>query len=69
MRKIIDVYSEALNKGKDSGVLSQDLRLLIAADMGFAEPIDTLFHKDVPFPKESLFWEQFARLLKQEPVE
>ena len=50
MRKIIDVYSEALNKGKDSGVLSQDLRLLIAADMGFAEPIDTLFHKDDPFP-------------------
>ena len=69
MRKIIDVYSEALNKGKDSGVLSQDLRLLIAADMGFAEPIDTLFHKDDLFPKESLFWEQFARLLKQEPVE
>ena len=69
MRKIIDVYSEAHNKGKDSGVLSQDLRLLISVDMGFADPIDNLFHKDDPFPKESLFWEQFARLLKQEPVE
>ncbi|MGM9814075.1 MAG: HemK/PrmC family methyltransferase [Candidatus Enteromonas sp.] len=69
MRKIFDVYMEALNKGKDHNILSQDLRLLIAADMGYPEPIDTLFHKDEDFSAEPLFWNQFERLLRDEPVE
>lgn len=69
MRKIFDVYMEALNKGKDHNILSQDLRLLIAADMGYSEPIDTLFHKDDDFTAEPLFWNQFERLLRDEPVE
>ena len=69
MRKIFDVYMEALNKGKDHNILSQDLRLLIAADMGYPEPIDTLFHKDDDFTAEPLFWNQFERLLRDEPVE
>lgn len=69
MRKIKDVYAEALERGKEKEILSQDLRMLIAADMGFAEPIDTLFHRDDDFPAEPLFWDQFERLLHNEPVE
>ncbi|MDY5440754.1 MAG: peptide chain release factor N(5)-glutamine methyltransferase [Candidatus Enteromonas sp.] len=69
MSKILEVYSHAIKLGSEHGILSQDLRVLIAADMGYSEPIDTLYHKDDEFTQESLFWEQFARLMKQEPVE
>lgn len=69
MSKIIDVYSKAIKLSAEKGVLSQDFRVLIAADMGYPEPIDTLYHKDEEFTQEPLFWSQFARLLKQEPVE
>ena len=34
MPKIYEVYGEAIKKGKEHGVLSNDLRILIAHDMG-----------------------------------
>lgn len=69
MPKIWEVYGNAINKGKEFGVLSADLRLLIAYDMGFAAPIDTLYHKDDEMTQAELFGKQFERLLKNEPVE
>ena len=69
MPKIFEVYNQAVNQGKDQGVLSADIRLLIAHDEGFAEPIDTLYHKDDEMAHIDLFNSQFAELLKGKPVE
>lgn len=69
MPKIYDVYLDAMNKGKEKGVLSGDIRTLIAYDMGFSAPIDTLLHKDEEMHKIEKFNAQFARLLNNEPVE
>ena len=69
MPKIYDVYLDAMNKGKEKGVLSGDIRTLIAYDMGFSAPIDTLLHKDEEMREIEKFNAQFARLLNNEPVE
>jgi release factor glutamine methyltransferase len=69
MARIYDVYSKALAEGKSWGVLSADIRLLIAHDEGFPKPIDVLFHKDEEMRREDLFRLQFDRLRKGEPVE
>jgi release factor glutamine methyltransferase len=69
MPKIFEVYNQAVHQGKDQGVLSADIRLLIAHDEGFAEPIDTLYHKDDEMAHIDLFNSQFAELLKGKPVE
>lgn len=69
MPKIYDVYLDAMNKGKEKGVLSGDIRMLIAYDMGFSAPIDTLLHKDEEMREIEKFNAQFARLLNNEPVE
>ena len=69
MPKIWEVYGSAINKGKDHGVLSADLRLLIAYDMGYDLPIDTLYHKDDEMTQLELFEKQFERLMNNEPVE
>ena len=69
MPSILSVYSNALEAGKEKGVLSSDLRTLIAYDNGFASPIDTLYNRDKEMQNLSLFETQFARLLNGEPVE
>jgi len=69
MPKIYDIYLDAMNKGKEKGVLSGDIRTLIAYDMGFSAPIDTLLHKDEEMREIEKFNAQFARLLNNEPVE
>ncbi len=69
MATVLQVYTKAIEEGKAFGVLSGDLRILISHDMGWAEPIDTLFHKDEEFAAEPLFLEQYERLKKGEPVE
>jgi len=66
---VFEAYNQALAKGKDHGVLSADVRLLIAHEMGYPEPIDTLFHRDDEFTAISQFELDFPRLLKGEPVE
>lgn len=69
MPKIYEVYGDAIKRGKEHGVLSADLRLLIAHDMGYELPIDTLYHKDDEMTCVELFNKQFERLLNNEPVE
>ncbi len=69
MPSIFSVYTSALEKGKDKGVLSSDLRTLIAYDNGFSSPIETLYQKDQEMHNLSKFEAQFARLLDGEPVE
>ena len=69
MPKIFEVYNKALAEGKEKGVLSNDVRILIALDNGFKEPIDTLFHRDSEMKNLLLFEKQFKRLLQGEPVE
>ena len=69
MPKIFEVYNKALAEGKEKGVLSNDVRILIALDNGFKEPIDTLFHRDSEMKNLPLFEKQFKRLLQGEPVE
>ena len=69
MPSILSVYSNAMEEGKDKGVLSSDLRTLIAFDNGFASPIDTLYNRDKEMANLPLFERQFARLLQGEPVE
>ena len=69
MPKIFEVYNKALNEGKEAGVLSNDIRILIALDNGFKEPIDSLFYRDSEMKNLPLFEKQFKRLLQGEPVE
>ena len=69
MPKIYDVYLNAMKVGKESGVTSQDIRVLIAHEMGYPEPIDTLYHKDDEFTKNEQFEADFAKLLQGMPVE
>ena len=69
MPKIYDVYLNAMKAGKESGVTSQDIRVLIAHEMGYLEPIDTLYHKDDEFTKIEQFEADFAKLLQGMPVE
>lgn len=69
MPSILSVYSNAMEQGKDKGVISSDLRTLIAYDNGFASPIDTLYNRDKEMANLPLFERQFARLLQGEPVE
>ena len=69
MPKIFDVYLQAMNAGKEAGVTSQDIRVLIAHEMGFAAPIDTLYHKDEEFTKNEQFQADFAKLMQGMPVE
>ena len=69
MAKIYDVYLAAMKEGKEKGVTSQDLRVLIAHEMGYPAPIDTLYHKDDEFTQNEIFQKDFARLLDGEPVE
>ena len=69
MPKIFEVYNKALQEGKEAGVLSNDVRILIAQDNGFKEPIDTLFYRDSEMKNFDLFEKQFKRLLRGEPVE
>ena len=71
MAKVIDVYSKAVNEGKEAGVYSSDIRVLLAFDLGFATEIEVLLHKDdeMDEKKIQLFNGQCARLLNNEPVE
>ena len=69
MPKIFDVYLQAMKAGKEAGVTSQDIRVLIAHEMGFAAPIDTLYHKDEEFTKNEQFQADFAKLMQGMPVE
>lgn len=69
MPKIYETYLSAMKTGKESGVSSQDIRILIAHEMGYPEPIDTLYHKDDEFTKIEKFEADFAKLLKGMPVE
>ena len=69
MSTVGETYFAALKDGKDKGVLSADLRLLIAHDMGYPEPIDTLLHQHDEFTKNEQFEAEYKRLLNGEPVE
>ena len=69
MPRIYDAYLEAMKVGKEAGVSSQDIRVLIAHEMGYAEPIDTLYHKDDEFTAFAQFQDDFAKLLQGMPVE
>ena len=71
MAKVIDVYSKAVNEGKEAGVYSSDIRVLLAFDLGFATEIEVLLHKDEEMDEKKiqLFNAQFTRLLNNEPVE
>ena len=69
MSKIFDVYLKAMAEGKEYGVSSQDIRILIAHEMGYEAQIDTIYHKDEEFTKENEFKGDFAKLLSGMPVE
>ena len=69
MSKIYDVYLDAMQRGKAAGVSSQDIRVLIAHEMGYPEAIDTLYHKDDEFTQKEKFEADFAKLLQGMPVE
>lgn len=71
MKKIYEVYLEALKLCEPYHILSSDLRVLLAFDMGFASPIDTLYYKDKEMNEEqiALFNSQVERLKNNEPVE
>jgi release factor glutamine methyltransferase len=69
MPKVGEVYEEALKKAKEKGLLSSDIRVLIAHDEGFGAQIDVIFNKDKEMRHPVLFSSQMERLEAGEPVE
>lgn len=69
MAKVFEVYQKALKDGKEKGLLSQDLRLLIAHIQGYNEGIDVLIHQDDELKDQKSFDDGLARLFNDEPIE
>ena len=69
MPKIGDLYKQQYELCKQFGVLSADLRILIAHNEGFEQQIDVIYHKEDEMKHPSVFLSQCERLRKGEPVE
>ena len=69
MPKIGDLYKQQYELCKPFGVLSADLRILIAHNEGFEQQIDVIYHKEDEMKHPSVFLSQCERLRKGEPVE
>jgi release factor glutamine methyltransferase len=69
MPTIAEAIREALDGGKEAGLLAVDLRLLAMHDEGLKEQIDVLYHKNQAMAHYDLFKEQVERLKNNEPVE
>src|SRR5574344_1555980 len=69
MPTIGEVYNDALRTAKEKGVLSADIRILIAFDEGLHEQIDVIYDRDKEMKNPVTFSEQMKRLEKGEPVE
>ena len=59
----------ALDKGKDAGILSVDLRLLIRKNENLPSQMDVFLRKNEEMKHVDLFHLQVERLIKGEPVE
>ncbi len=69
MPKVEEVYRLALEKGKPLGVMSNDIRLLLAYELNLPSPADVYLHFNDEIPADSRFDERFARILQGEPLE
>ncbi len=69
MPKVEEVYRLALEKGKPLGVMSNDIRLLLAYELNLSSPADVYLHFNDEIPADSRFDERFARILQGEPLE
>lgn len=69
MSKIKDIYYSAISQAKPKGIFSNDVRILIASEMGYSSPADVLLHLEDEFPANPKFFDRFKRLLNGEPVE
>jgi release factor glutamine methyltransferase len=69
MPKVRDVSKSSLEKGREYGIFSSDIRVLLAKELNLISPADVLLHMDDEIPADSPYFSNFARLLKGEPVE
>ncbi|MDD5884931.1 MAG: peptide chain release factor N(5)-glutamine methyltransferase [Erysipelotrichaceae bacterium] len=70
MPTIAEAMHEAYLNGKDKGVSTNDLRLLVMHNEGYTEHIDVLLHQDEPMKHYALFRQQCRRLIDDDmPVE
>lgn len=70
MPSINEALKEAYEYGKEKGVQSIDLRLLVMKDEGFSEQIDVILNKDKPMKNYELFKNQYHLLIDEDmPVE
>lgn len=69
MPKVRDVSKSSLEQGREYGVFSSDIRVLLAKELNLISPADVLLHMDDEIPVDSPYFSNFARLLKGEPVE
>lgn len=69
MPKVRDVSKSSLEQGREYGVFSSDIRVLLAKELNLISPADVLLHMDDEIPADSPYFSNFARLLKGEPVE
>ena len=69
MPKVRDVSKTSLEKGREYGIFSSDIRVLLAKELNLISPADVLLHMDDEIPADSPYFSNFARLLKGEPVE
>jgi release factor glutamine methyltransferase len=69
MPTISEAMKEAFLRGKSTGVLALDLRLLVMHNENFKDQIDVLYYKDKPMLHYDLFQKQVDSLIAGEPVE
>ncbi len=70
MPSISEALKEAYDWGKDKGVETVDLRLLVMKDEGFQEQIDVIINKDKQMKNYDLFKKQYHVLIDEDmPVE
>ena len=69
MSTVKEVYYGAIAEAKKKGILSNDIRILVASELHLSNPANVLLHLEDEFPAKSNFFVRFQRLMDGEPVE
>ncbi|MCR5078353.1 MAG: peptide chain release factor N(5)-glutamine methyltransferase [Bacilli bacterium] len=69
MPKVSEVLKASLERGREYGIFSSDLRVLMAKELNLINPADVYLHADDEIPVDSQYFSNFERVLKGEPVE
>ena len=69
MSTVKEIYYGAIAEAKKKGILSNDIRILVASELHLSNPANVLLHLEDEFPAKTNFFVRFQRLMDGEPVE